>query len=475
MQQWHRGDPPKPFPSPIVLGDKDEIATAKCPPPALWWTARVGPGCTGHFDANGLIGTYAGTTACGGTFDGAPGGVEVTYTLRNPEPVTVNVDVVGDMPDQAWATVTADVDVDGTPLVGIASLPGVGQCLSASSQDSGSILLGPGRHTIRLGWGLLPFTYCPPLGVNFTLTFDPPIPADNREFLDGFDARCFVGAPGPGQAGFFPDIDNRLDQLLLAQVVDACYGDITEARTLLTDMLGIDWTYTVDPVTASIGSGTVIARSPLGTVICVSGTTTFMQLAAQVGYAGFGPLDQGPFSCNQVFYDWALRLHVKLLAAGVQPGERILLCGHSAGGAGCAVLAAMYLDANPGRSVALLTFGCPRPGDLRLRALLSKMQVRHIANVGDPVPGLPPTGLETVPFRLFMPLAFVHQYNLTANHVGQYQLNDQGELRETDDTTLGATQTAVLLALWIADDTIPPFDNHAMAEYVRRLGLALTP
>ncbi len=107
------------------------------------------------------------------------------------------------------------------------------------------------------------------------------------------------------------------------------------------------------------------------------------------------------------FYEIYARLREPLLRqiagltvdenGGVAPVERVVIAGHSLGGA-LATLAALDVarcSAAPDAGIVLYTFGCPRVGDARLAIALDRYGVDafRFVNSEDSVPDLPPSTL----------------------------------------------------------------------------------
>lgn len=470
-QPWHSGKTPFPYPLP-----RDLAKDSKCGAPANY-RIEISPSVPGFppplkYTVTGPVARFEweGGPTCGEA--GQEGWRRLLWfvavaglPLAAPLRVRIRGSMPTDQPDSFFLTF-GNVDVSEE----IFSPGFTGPCTSQQfdQQTQGFHTLGQDTFSGEIKWNV----HSNSAGGWVELTFetDPPLRDNGVSLVNGFDARCYRRPLIPAVRQF-PDISLRHDVSLLADVVNQAYLDIDAARDILEIALGDGWTYTTDPVTGALSSGSVIARSDLGTVACLTGTTDFWNLAVQIGYAGIGPYPYAEFSTNPLWYHFANAIQAKLLAAGVQPGERILLVGHSAGGAAAAVLAGLYRVANADREIDVLTFGCPRPGDVRLRNILKQINLRHIANDGDPIPGVPPRGDEIWPLSLIVPALLVNQWNKTASHISQWQLTENGELIETDESTMNVSDALLFAAAWVANLPIDPFASHAMAEYLARLNL----
>jgi Lipase (class 3) len=126
-----------------------------------------------------------------------------------------------------------------------------------------------------------------------------------------------------------------------------------------------------------------IVKSPDCTVILVDGTMNFQQLALQVFLGVHGPLNQGIFSTLDIWYTAASWVNAWAGTDGVDPALPVILCGHSYGAAACNVLAARYRYIRPLGQVRLMTFGDPKPGDVRMARILGGTAGLALANDDD--------------------------------------------------------------------------------------------
>lgn len=187
------------------------------------------------------------------------------------------------------------------------------------------------------------------------------------------------------------DPNSRQVQRTICEVIRLSYGGtMLFARNTLINHLGY---YTaevgIDPSGDPI-NGAVIATNNDFTIIAMPGSTNAGQWLAQIMSFTGPPLNFGRYGTTQFWENAANAQMTRLQTLGDGPTKPILVAGHSYGGAVACVLAAKLLIANPGRDVRLLTFGSPKPGDIRLRELMSRSIRLHFANPLDPVPVCPP-------------------------------------------------------------------------------------
>lgn len=217
-----------------------------------------------------------------------------------------------------------------------------------------------------------------------------------------------------------------------------------------------------------------IARQGGVTVFWVSGTKTFQQLAIQVLYAGFGPVNMGFYSTNPLYDQAAVNLVQVVTGTFIIPGQRLVLVGHSYGGACCSIMAAKIRIGNPAQKVQLLTFGQPKPGDERLQDILEPLAQMHYADFGDPVPFLPPAGVN---YALFLPLigpilAAFWPIFVRPRKIKVIQLD--GTITDYDPNAQPDTAISTAVAAIAAGIEPPAFRDHYITYYAYYLCLGCT-
>lgn len=179
-----------------------------------------------------------------------------------------------------------------------------------------------------------------------------------------------------------------------ADIINLAYTDLPAAAAAVEAILGPTAVVSTFSQPGPFVPAGVIALIGTTAVVWLTGTTTFEQAAAQALYFGFGLVNLGLYSSSGLYEAAAFVISDQLTAASGAGATRVVLCGHSFGGAVCMVLAAKMRLANPARDVEILTLGAPAPGDERLIDLIDTMIQMHYCNERDPIPLLPPSGVE---------------------------------------------------------------------------------
>lgn len=204
------------------------------------------------------------------------------------------------------------------------------------------------------------------------------------------------------------------------QIIDAAYTDLDAAALLVQDYLGPDATVTTFANVGDLFPACVIAIIRDTAFLWITGTTSLEQGAVQALYFGFGPTNQGAYECSQIYEDAAVVMAARLTAAGAFVGStRFVLSGHSYGGAVAYVLAAKLKLANAGRRVEVVTHGMPQPGGASLRDIVNPFRQAHYVYEDDPVPYLPPVGIDFVSLFALMTAGLRLQWQrfFRPNHV----------------------------------------------------------
>lgn len=138
--------------------------------------------------------------------------------------------------------------------------------------------------------------------------------------------------------------------------------------------------------------------------------------------------------------------------AGIR--TRLLLCGHSLGGAIANILA---VDLRPN---ALITFGCPRVGDARFVEYLTaqpQLQITRVVNCCDAVPTVPP------PF-----MGYEHAgYALHINHLGLLMADPDYASLKRDRAAGRKAYAAFLSANPLSSVPVRDLADHAPVNYIR--------
>jgi len=296
------------------------------------------------------------------------------------------------------------------------------------------------------------------------------------------NASLFESLPGPAPGPYFdpacfsatnkPIFQDNLGLLDASLVMAKVYANDPAAQDDLKGFLRPGAQSVQRNNTASTTPGYALAWDSEQALIVIAGTTNFQQLASQIAYAGFGPVNVGTFSTNFQWYLSALDVGGRFSAELIDPLLPVTLVGHSYGGAIAAVLSAIFITAQPTRKVRLLTMGMPRPGDQRLALMLRNISPTFLANLGDPITSLPPVGSELIPLAPLVPSGLLDQWLGTAKPLGQVILGRDGSLTDDDQGVTLYSQLLEIVGVIVSDGVLPAFTQHTTDEYIRRLQLA---
>lgn len=114
--------------------------------------------------------------------------------------------------------------------------------------------------------------------------------------------------------------------------------------------------------------------------------------AQQVPFVeGVGQVHRGFYTAAQTAYDFAIKYLDRFYA-----GQKLLICGHSLGGAITLLLAEMLRRrANFTYNIQLYTYGAPRAGDTVFTQAAAPLVHHRMVNHNDPVPSVPGSWMNT--------------------------------------------------------------------------------
>jgi len=292
------------------------------------------------------------------------------------------------------------------------------------------------------------------------------------------DASIFCGRIFP-PACYFADVSFRESTSVTdcvfgwscARIVAAAYLDLAAASALAIDVLGVGVATSFAEVVDLFPGGVIVVAGDTAFLFC-TGTTNFTQLGVQAIYFGLGPIDQGQYSASNLYEAAAFHLADLLAAAGGAGLSRVVLCGHSYGAAACYVLAAKMRLANPLRAVELLTFGMPKPGDVRLTAIVDPLRQKHYVNERDPIPYVPPVPRNFIELLIVIAAGLQVQWTLFARPEEITVITHAGELVATNAAEVPDDLVRALCQAAAFATGAPAFTDHAMEWYVYRLCVA---
>lgn len=263
------------------------------------------------------------------------------------------------------------------------------------------------------------------------------------------------------------DVGDCHVQHCLAEAIELLYdttdgADVTaKVQTFYPELAGtfLAGTILAPPAWIGIGGATVLVLS--------AGTDTIDQWISQILDASIVPLDYGDFGTLSIWYAAAARIFDKLLDLSAPDDGQFVACGHSYGGAVACVCAALTKRTEPERDVRLLTLGCPKPGDLRLRELLSPTVAIHLRAAGDPIACIPPSNF------VFQSLLAPISANQLASWIRYSETTPSYRLQENGERIEDPSCIAVLrdVTNWVVWNLLGfrwgiPFP-HLISNYVR--------
>ncbi|MDR6914248.1 hypothetical protein J2X66_001112 [Pseudomonas sp. 3296] len=113
--------------------------------------------------------------------------------------------------------------------------------------------------------------------------------------------------------------------------------------------------------------------------------------ALQVPFEGTdSKVHRGFYEAAQKAYDFVVNYLDKFYA-----GQKLLICGHSLGGAVALLLSEMLRRSSDGYNIQLYTYGAPRAGDSNFTKGAKQLEHYRMVNHNDPVPSVPGTWMNT--------------------------------------------------------------------------------
>ena len=132
-------------------------------------------------------------------------------------------------------------------------------------------------------------------------------------------------------------------------------------------------------------------------LIAVRGTSELWADGLRDVDASQVPFEDTDSKVHRGFYESAQKAHdfvVKYLDK-FYSGQKLLICGHSLGGAVALILSEMLRRRTEGYTLQLYTYGAPRAGDAKFVEGAKDLVHHRIVNHNDPVPSVPGTWMDT--------------------------------------------------------------------------------
>lgn len=258
-------------------------------------------------------------------------------------------------------------------------------------------------------------------------------------------------------------------QLFYAQILKWMYvPDVGKITTAFRMLLGNGVTVTWHPG-SSWFTDVVTVVGPDYSVAVSDGTMNFQQFATQGFYGLYNPQDYGAYGTLPLWQQAAQRIATFLAADGADPTKPVMLVGHSYGAAAMEVLSAIFRLAQPGRAIRYLTFASPKPGDIRLRRVLTTVQEGFaICNYDDVICSLPPDLLSLTPVEAVLALAGMRNWS-------NWYRDPHANTMQADGTLEGLPPLVNYDVLYgftsdiIASLPLPAIPAHGIAVYRDRI------
>lgn len=472
-QRWYNGGTPEVFPSAIAIGQTDLFYPQAGLDGHCGWTTTAENGASWEVADDTVIITFEDSLNCGGTNDSVQRGSAtlVIYTTRDR---ALTVVATGRVERQQPQYDTLVVYVDEEIALSLHGTDeGLG-CLMADVGGEGTIVLPAGRHVIEVIADTVDGRYHVDAGFSTQVTFDPPFP-EAAEYWQGFPAACYRSQPGlPTYQPFqFSDITQPREWLRWALLVQKVYLDLPDAEDELQAYLGSTAGVTGFGSAGDLVPKCIVGVLPTYTVCVIEGTTNALQavnyslttFTGQVSYAGFGT--------NRTWLTAANIISDRIEAALPNPDGRILLVGHSYGGALAALLAGRMRYYNPARQIDCLTIGSAIPGNRDLANLIDDCNNVRLSCDGDPVPSLPPDPARFPVLYGLVGAAVLAGWGFYDQPHGQRRLGVNGEVFLDEESTLDYVYLYEAVAAAIGGSPITPPFAHFIHEAIRRIRLTI--
>lgn len=255
-------------------------------------------------------------------------------------------------------------------------------------------------------------------------------------------------------------------QLWLCQRVEelSTVGGVDKVLNAIGDELGF-------PIVEAHGARTnqypayVYAQAGGVTFLFVEGAAAFEQGALLV--AGYGSPTTPPElpGCNPYLAVAAARIYQAGVATGLSPSSRIIMSGHSLGGAIVVAFHGLMCRNLFGSNRTTVTFGSPRTGQNQLVSLLAGEDITRLMNTQDAVALIPPQANQAPLCQLLVPGEQLVQWN-------RYEHVQGGQVQLTDGTRIAtalpgeALLTPQLsLANWLASLPAALTTIHSISSY----------
>lgn len=292
----------------------------------------------------------------------------------------------------------------------------------------------------------------------------------DADLLLGLPAACYF-RPELQDRGFLflSDLKSCETQKFYCRLIQAIYADDDAAAfDLVAKFVPGNNAATFHFATANLPGCVTILNDNYSCIVC-DGTRNFETLVAEAMYSLVGPVNFGRFGTMPLWYHAATWLTNWLTIDGADPARPMIFAGHSYGAAAATVAAVRANFPSTGGPRFLFTIGCPKPGDLRLAALVKGIKAINLANDDDLITILPPS--QDLLFQLVGDVgpAVLDYWSGWASVMNQVIQAPDGSLRlgSPEDPGFGRLLDCVTRA--IAHANLDIFEPHYVSTYISRI------
>ena len=208
---------------------------------------------------------------------------------------------------------------------------------------------------------------------------------------------------------------------------------------------------------------------PGTTMVLVQGLTN-LELTQKYANAWDEPINWNRGAgVNSFLWDFGFFLWQRLVATGYLPNNRIILVGHSAGGAAVQALARLLIEQEQLRNSSVITFGSPCAGPTTFTQSISTVDMCRWMNDQDPVPCIPPRQNQSPRVFAMLSNETATNWNRMVQAHGGLSLNELGGVAPLDNTNQNLIDVQTSIIGWLQTLALMQISQHSMPTYVTRL------
>ena len=172
---------------------------------------------------------------------------------------------------------------------------------------------------------------------------------------------------------------------------------------------------------------------------------------------------------NSFLWDFSISLNEMLSSRGFYPASRLILVGHSAGGAAVQAYARLLLEAQQLGNASVITFGSPCAGPQTFTQSISSLDLcRWMVDV-DPVPCIPPRQSQSPRVYSVLSNETALNWNRMVQPHGGFSLNEIGGAFPRENTQFELLDVQTSIVNWLVQMATNQINAHSMPTYVSRL------